>query len=124
MDLAFQRRVDAFGSGNSANTCNVGPTETTWHFDDGTPDVGRLLCIDQFAGIRFDWTDDRVNILSSMVDFDGNYARTYDDWQVAGPNELPALTSGKGSSAIFPHCRPTVRRFRSCTGSSLLRNRE
>jgi hypothetical protein len=87
MDLAFQRRVDAFGSGDTDNTCDVGPTETPWHFGEDGPDIGRLLCAGQFAGIRFDWTDNRLNILSSMVDFDGNYARTYDDWQVAGPNE-------------------------------------
>jgi hypothetical protein len=87
MQAAYQRRIDTFGSGESGHNCDVGPTETSWHFGEDGPDAGRLLCIAQFAGIRFDWTDTRLNILSSMVDFDGNYAKTYDDWQVAGPNE-------------------------------------
>ena len=87
MDAAYQRRVDTFGIGDGSSTCDVGPVEYGWHFGDEGPTIGRLLCAPQFAGIRFDWTDTRLNILGSMVDFDGNYAKAYDDWQVAGPNE-------------------------------------
>jgi hypothetical protein len=87
MDAAYQARLGAFGSGDAGNSCDVGPTETTWNFGEGTPDNGKLLCIDQFRGIRFDWTDTRLNILSSLVDFDGSYPDTYADWVNGGPNE-------------------------------------
>lgn len=87
MQDAYQGRIDSFGSGDAGNSCDSGPTETSWNFGEGTPDSGRLLCVAQFAGIRFDWTDTRLNILSSLTDFDADYAKTYDDWLLAGPND-------------------------------------
>jgi hypothetical protein len=38
------------------------------------------------AGIRLDWTDDRLSILTTLTDFEGSYPDTYSDWQAAGPN--------------------------------------
>jgi hypothetical protein len=87
MDAGYQARVDRFGPAQNTGSCQDGSNETTWNFGEGTPDNGKLLCIEQFRGVRFDWTDDRLNILSSLVDFDGSFAKTYADWVDAGPNE-------------------------------------
>lgn len=84
MDAAYQRRIDAFGSGNDASSCRDGSAEGPYTI--GGVESGRLLCIEQFAGIRFDWTDNRLNILGSLVDFDGDYSATFDDWIIAGPD--------------------------------------
>jgi hypothetical protein len=86
MEAAYQRRIDAFGDGDGVTSCRDGSGEHTYNFGEGTPDVGRLLCVDQFAGIRFDWTDTRLNILSTLVDFDGAYDLAFDDWVKGGPN--------------------------------------
>ena len=86
MNAAYQSRIDAFGSGSGANSCSTGSGEHSYNFGEGTPDVGRLLCVEQFSGIRFDWTDTRLNIMSTLVDFDASYGSTFADWQAGGPN--------------------------------------
>jgi hypothetical protein len=86
MNAAYQSRVDNFATGTGTTSCKDGPGEHSYNFGSGTPDVGRLLCVQQFSGIRFDWTDTRLNILSTLVDFDGSYASTFNDWIDGGPN--------------------------------------
>ncbi len=46
---------------------------------------GRLLCAPQGVGIRFDWTDDNLLILSTLFDLEGDYENTYQLWTEAGP---------------------------------------
>ena len=82
MQAAYQDRIDEFGV-ESTGTCGSGnPNETNWTVSEGDTDVehGRVQCAPQTFGIRFDWTDDRLNILSSLVDFDaaGDYAAAFD----------------------------------------------
>ncbi len=84
MEEAYQERVDAFGTGDGVDSCVDGSGEGTYTIGDVVS--GRLLCVNQFAGIRFDWTDTRLNIMGSMVDFDPDYAAAYADWQAAGPD--------------------------------------
>lgn len=84
MDAKYQDIVSTFGT-TSTGTCQSGPNETDWSISGTT--YGRVECVPQKVGIRFDWTDDRVNILSSLIDFDGDYASTFDQWVNAGPNE-------------------------------------
>ncbi len=84
MNAAYQERVEDFGV-ESQGSCQNGPNETTWSIDDVS--FGRVQCAPQQAGIRFDWTDDRLNILSTLVDFEGDYNATYNLWLDAGPNE-------------------------------------
>lgn len=86
METAYQDRIEAFGTGDGASSCGDGSGEHPYDID-GT-ESGRLLCVDQFAGIRFDWTDTYtgLNILSTLIDFDGDYGATLDDWLVAGPD--------------------------------------
>jgi hypothetical protein len=84
MDATFQDIVTTFGVA-STGTCESGPNETDWSITGTT--YGHVQCAPQKVGIRFDWTDDRLNILSSLIDFDGNYKATYDVWVNAGPNE-------------------------------------
>jgi len=84
MDAAYQRRVDTFGTGDGISSCEDGSGEGNYTI--GGVDSGRLLCVEQFAGIRFDWTDTRLNILSTLVDFDADYAATFADWQAGGPD--------------------------------------
>jgi hypothetical protein len=86
MEAAYQSRTDAFGKGDGVNSCADGSGEHTYNFGSGTPDAGRLLCVNQFAGIRMDWTDTRLNILSTLIDFEGSYGATFEDWKVAGPD--------------------------------------
>jgi hypothetical protein len=83
MNTAYQQRVDNFGV-DSQGSCQTGPNEAGYTID-GIP-VGRLLCAPQLAGIRLDWTDDRLSILTTLTDFEGSYPDTYSDWQAAGPN--------------------------------------
>lgn len=86
MNVAYQEVVDHFGV-ESTGTCESGPDETTWSV---TGEVGgRVQCAPQQAGIRFDWTDDQLSILSTLIDFDGDYKNTYDLWLNAGPVENP-----------------------------------
>jgi hypothetical protein len=80
---AYQARIDTFGV-TSEGTCETGPNETTWSIDDVV--FGRVQCAPQTVGIRFDWTDERLNILSTLVDLDGSYPETYEQWIEAGPN--------------------------------------
>jgi len=82
MDAAYQDLVSAFGV-ESTGTCQSGPNETNWTISGTT--FGRVQCAPQKAGIRFDWTDDTTAILSSLIDFQGNYSDTYDQWLNAGP---------------------------------------
>ncbi len=86
MNAAYQERVSTFPVG-SGTSCQDGSAEESWHYN-GTPDTeaGRLLCAPQQVGIRFDWTENQLNILSSLVDFDGSYSDTFGDWTNAGPN--------------------------------------
>jgi hypothetical protein len=77
MDAAYQERIDAFGV-ESEGSCSTGPNEAPWNF--GAEDFGRIQCAPQTVGIRFDWTDDRLNVLSTLVDFEGDYPSTYDQW--------------------------------------------
>jgi hypothetical protein len=87
MTAAYQSRIDAFGTGDGvASSCSIGSGEHAYNFGQGTPDVGRLLCVNQFSGIRFDWTDTRLNILSTLVDFDASFGSTFADWAAGGPN--------------------------------------
>jgi hypothetical protein len=82
MDAAYQNTVDIFGV-ESEGTCQEGPNETTWSIDNETR--GRVQCAPQGAGIRFDWTDDQLRILSTLFDFEGDYENTYNLWVDAGP---------------------------------------
>jgi hypothetical protein len=84
MNAAYQERVTDFGM-PSEGSCQSGPNETTWSIDDVV--FGRVQCAPQMIGVRFDWTDDRLNILSTLVDFEGDYNGTYQLWLDAGPNE-------------------------------------
>ena len=84
MDEAYQKRVDAFGTGDGVESCAVGSSEHAYRI--GEVESGRLLCVPQFSGIRFDWTDSRLNILSMLVDLDGDFGLTFADWQAGGPN--------------------------------------
>jgi hypothetical protein len=77
MDLAYQERIDAFGV-DPEGSCMTGPNEAPWSF--GEEDLGRVHCAPQEIGIRIDWTDDRLKVLSSLVDFDGSYELTYEQW--------------------------------------------
>ncbi len=85
MNAAYQSRVAAFPPG-AADSCQTGSRETTYHYTGGTAEAGRLLCADQAVGIRFDWTEESLNILSTLIDFDGSYGDTFTDWTNAGPN--------------------------------------
>ena len=38
-------------------------------------------------GLRFDSTDERLANLYTLIDFDSDYANTYDAWVNAGPIE-------------------------------------
>jgi len=84
MDAAYQGRVDNFGTGDGAASCAQGSGERAYTIDDVAS--GRVLCVPQVVGIRFDWTDDRLNILSSLVDLDGSHSLTFQDWAAGGPN--------------------------------------
>jgi hypothetical protein len=83
MDAAYHDVVQAFGV-DSTGSCQSGPNETAW--DDTSGVVGgRVECAPQTVGIRFDWTDDLTSIVSTLVDLDGSYKDTYDQWVNAGP---------------------------------------
>ncbi|HUR15873.1 MAG TPA: hypothetical protein VMZ33_01190, partial [Candidatus Limnocylindrales bacterium] len=84
MDAAYQERVTNFGVA-ATGSCQDGPNETTWSME-GEGTLGRVQCAPQLAGIRADWTDDRLGILSSLIDFEGNYGLMYETWKNAGPN--------------------------------------
>jgi hypothetical protein len=86
MDVAYQALVDQYGV-DSTGTCKSGPNETTWSLDENVR--GRIQCAPQQVGIRFDWTDNVLAILSTLVDFDGDYQNTYNLWLNAGPVDSP-----------------------------------
>ncbi len=84
MDAAYQGRVANFPVLSPATSCKDGNGEHTYSLDNVV--TGRLLCASQYVGIRFDWTDDALLILSSLVDFEGSYTNAFQDWNDAGPN--------------------------------------
>lgn len=84
MDTAYQGRVASFPVASPVSSCKDGNGEHIYSLDNQV--AGRLLCASQYVGIRFDWTDDAVLILSSLVDFEGSYTNAYQDWNGAGPN--------------------------------------
>jgi hypothetical protein len=86
MDADYQARVAAFPATNDAGTCQDGPTEGAWSYGGQDSDAGRLTCAQQAVGIRYDWTETQLNIMSTLIDFDGSYADTWSDWLKAGPN--------------------------------------
>lgn len=83
MEAAYRATVDRYGV-DPAGSCESGPNETTWSI--GEDSFGRVQCAPQQVGIRFDWTDTRSSILSTLIDFDGDYQLTYQTWLEAGPN--------------------------------------
>ena len=83
MNAAYQQRVDTYGTGED-QSCQEGPAEGPYTIDG--EDAGRLLCAEQLIGGRYDWTDERLDILSNLTDFDADYAVLYDEWLEAGPN--------------------------------------
>lgn len=86
MEVAYQLRIDTFGTGDGTPSCRDGSGEHSYTIDEPPVEVGRVLCVEQEVGIRFDWTDDRLNILASGVDFEGSFSDSYDDWVDGGPN--------------------------------------
>jgi hypothetical protein len=90
MEAAYQGRIAAFGAGDvafplhGASSCRDASGEGPYTIDD--IESGRLLCVDQFAGMRLDWTDTRLNVLGTLIDFDGDYSAAIDDWLIAGPD--------------------------------------
>jgi hypothetical protein len=82
MDATYQRRVSDFGV-ESTGSCQSGPNETTWSIDEVV--YGRVQCAPQQVGIRVDWSDNRLGIMSTLVDFEGDYQAAYDTWVNAGP---------------------------------------
>jgi hypothetical protein len=89
MDQAYDDRVADFpvDPDSDATTCEEGSLDTTWHLGDAEDEpLGKLLCAPQHVGIRFDWTDDRLAILSTVIDFESDYGLTYQAWVDAGPN--------------------------------------
>jgi hypothetical protein len=82
MDANYQETVDLFGV-ESEGSCQSGPNETTWSIDE-VPH-GRIQCAPQAVGIRFDWTDNDLLILSTLFDLEGDYQNTYNLWVDAGP---------------------------------------
>jgi len=83
MDAAYQEAVERYGV-EPTGSCESGPNETTWSIGDES--FGRVQCAPQQVGIRFDWTDDRLSILSTLIDLDGEYELTHQAWLEAGPN--------------------------------------
>lgn len=83
MDAAYQERVTNYGV-EPTGSCQSGPNETTWSIDG--VQYGNVQCAPQQVGIRVDWTDTRVGILSTLVDFEGDYGAAYNTWLNAGPN--------------------------------------
>jgi hypothetical protein len=71
---------------DDADSCQDGSREAGYTIGSDPAEAGRLLCTPQWAGIRFEWTDNKQLILSTLIDFDGDYGATYSDWQNAGPN--------------------------------------
>jgi hypothetical protein len=85
MNAAYQQHVQSFPPFGGTD-CTSEASEYPYHYSGHTEDAGRLLCSDQTVGIRFDWTENRLQILSTLVDLDGSYSDTYSDWLQAGPN--------------------------------------
>lgn len=83
MDADYQEVIETYGV-EPTDSCESGPNETSWNIQGDT--FGRVQCAPQKVGIRFDWTDDRLSILSTLIDFDGDYENSYKLWQDAGPN--------------------------------------
>jgi len=86
MATAYQQQVSQYGV-DSTGSCQSGPNETTWSV--GEDERGRIQCAPQQVGIRFDWTDNVLAILSTLVDFDGDYENTFNMWLNAGPVDSP-----------------------------------
>jgi hypothetical protein len=86
MQADYADTVEQFGT-ESVGTCREGPNETTWSLGETTR--GRVQCAPQAVGIRFDWTDDVLTIMSTLIDFEGSYEATYDVWLDAGPVDSP-----------------------------------
>jgi hypothetical protein len=82
MDSDYQDLVSVFGV-ESTGTCESGANETSWSVNEQAG--GRVQCAPQKVGIRFDWTDDQTSILGGLMDFQGSYKDTYDQWVDAGP---------------------------------------
>jgi hypothetical protein len=82
MDDTYRDLVDVFGV-EPEGDCEQGPNETTWIIEEAIG--GRLQCAPQGVGIRFDWTNDELLILSSLFDLEGDYQNTYRLWLDAGP---------------------------------------
>jgi hypothetical protein len=83
MDADFDENVDRYASDQPTGNCRTGPNQDEWNRDGEV--LGRLLCAPQTVGIRFDWTHESGAILSTLIDFDGDYDTTYDTWVNAGP---------------------------------------
>ncbi len=82
MDAAYEEAMERYGV-EATGSCESGPNETTWSIGDDS--FGRVQCAPQQVGIRFDWTDDRLSILSTLIDLDGDYELTHEAWLEAGP---------------------------------------
>jgi hypothetical protein len=84
MNSAYQERVSAYPVPSPADSCPNGVGEQGYSI--GGVHTGRVLCALQTVGGRFDWTDERLNILSTLIDLDGSFTDLFTDWNVAGPN--------------------------------------
>jgi hypothetical protein len=84
MDAAYGTHVERFPVLTPVESCEDGPGEHSYSI--GSQETGNVLCADQFFGLRYVWTDDRLDILSTLVDHDGSYTDTYQDWLEGGPN--------------------------------------
>ena len=116
MDAAYQRRVETFGTGNQADSCEEGAGERSYHFgSQDSPAVGRLLCDEQFRGIRYDWTDTSAQHPEHSDRFRRRLRRRF------GTIGRPAdRTSGRRlerSCAIFPRAAERAAKLSSCIRS-------
>ena len=58
-----------YQTGAASSTCPDAPAAATWA-------RGSERCVAQHVGVRLEWTDTRLNLTGSVVDFDGDYATT------------------------------------------------
>lgn len=84
MDAAYDARLAAWGGQSAGASCREGPAASSYTANG--EQLGRVFCGLQGSLIRMDWTDERLNILTSATDFDSVYAELYETWQQAGPN--------------------------------------
>ncbi len=85
MDTVFDRELGYIQA--PGTDCKSGPSQHGYTIND-VP-AGRMACFELFGKAAFEWTDERLGVLTTIIGTGLDYGAVWQSWLNAGPNPGP-----------------------------------